>query len=91
MENADYMSWRIVASTEETGSSDTTGSSSLTILNFAHFFACIDGEEAEALANWTKKTMRENAKNEYLTIVMQEKEDDRLQSYRAFEKLKREE
>ena len=91
LENADYMSWRIVASAEETGSSDTTGSSSLTILNFAHFFACIDGEEAEALANWAKKTMRENAKNEYLTIVMQEKEDDRLQSYRAFEKLKREE
>ncbi len=90
LENANYMSWRIVASDEEIGS-DTTGSSSLTILNFAHFFVCIDGEEAEALANRTKKIMRENAKNEYLTIVMQEKEDDRLQSYRAFEKLKREE
>lgn len=67
---------------------DTYGAdSTLTIFNFSHFFECIDGVEAEMLAGNISSIMSAQTNNDYMFIVMQVPEDERLRSYRVFRKI----
>ena len=87
------LSWRFVDSIDEIADNPSPvnpspGCSSLTIFSFSHFFACINGEEAESLANKIKRMMSDNPDNDHLFFVLQPEDDDRLRSYRVFKKMR---
>ncbi len=87
------ISWQFAESLEtlphDTTLYDSTlNKSALVILNFAHFFASIDSETAEALAVNIKRITDDN--NDYMWIVQQEEDDNRLRSYRVFRKYMKE-
>ncbi len=84
---ANNIRWQFVPSMDEAAVLLATINSSLIIFNFSHFFACIDGETAEILANKIKNIMSTFPKNEYLLIVQQSADDDRLRSYGVFKKV----
>ena len=84
---ANNIRWQFVPSMDEAAVLLATINSSLIIFNFSHFFACIDGETAEILANKIKNIMSTFPKNEYLFIVQQSADDDRLRSYGVFKKV----
>ena len=83
------ISWRFASSMEEAAESlsDAALSPSLTIFSFSHFFASIDGETAERLAEQIIKIMASRKEDKHLFVVMQPQEDNRLMAFRAFRKV----
>ena len=56
------------------------------ILNMAHFFCCIDGSEAETLANNITKIMSHFTHNSYTIIILEDGIDRKTQSLEVFKK-----
>ena len=83
------ISWRFASSMEEAAESlsDAALSPTLTIFSFSHFFASIDGETAERLAEQIIKIMASRKEDKHLFVVMQPQEDNRLMAFRAFRKV----
>lgn len=83
------ISWRFASSMEEAAESlsDATQSPTLTIFCFSHFFASIDGETAERLAEQIIKIMASRKEDKHMFVVMQPQEDNRLMAFRAFRKV----
>lgn len=83
------ISWRFASSMEEAAESlsDAAQSSTLTIFCFSHFFASIDGETAERLAEQIIKIMAARKEDNHMFVVMQPQEDNRLMAFRAFRKV----
>ena len=83
------ISWRFASSMEEAAESlsDAAQSPTLTIFCFSHFFASIDGETAERLAEQIIKIMAARKEDNHMFVIMQPKEDNRLMAFRAFRKV----
>ena len=83
------ISWRFASSMEEAAESlsDAAQSPTLTIFSFSHFFASIDGETAERLAEQIIKIMAARKEDNHMFVVMQPQEDNRLMAFRAFRKV----
>ena len=83
------ISWRFASSMEEAAESlsDAAQSPTLTIFCFSHFFASIDGETAERLAEQIIKIMAARKEDNHMFVVMQPQEDNRLMAFRAFRKV----
>lgn len=83
------ISWRFASSMEEAAESlsNAAQSSTLTIFCFSHFFASIDGETAERLAEQIIKIMTARKEDNHMFVVMQPQEDNRLMAFRAFRKV----
>lgn len=83
------ISWRFASSMEEAAESlsDAAQSPTLTIFCFSHFFASIDGETAERLAEQIIKIMASRKEDNHMFVVMQPQEDNRLMAFRAFRKV----
>ena len=83
------ISWRFASSMEEAAESlsDAAQSPTLTIFCFAHFFASIDGETAERLAEQIIKIMAARKEDNHMFVVMQPQEDNRLMAFGAFRKV----
>ena len=83
------ISWRFASSMEEAAESlsDAAQSPTLTIFCFSHFFASIDGETAERLAEQIIKIMAARKEDNHMFLVMQPQEDNRLMAFRAFRKV----
>lgn len=81
------VSWLFVSSIDDAAERLASKDSSLVILNFSHFFACIDVETAELLASKIKNMMTTNADNDYMVVVQQSADDDKLRSYGVFSKV----
>ena len=56
------------------------------IFNMAHFFCCIDGNEAEELASGISKIMSECPQNNYVIIIQEDGMDEKLRSLDVFKK-----
>ena len=67
--------------------SDAAQSPTLTIFCFSHFFASIDGETAERLAEQIIKIMAARKEDNHMFVIMQPQEDNRLMAFRAFRKV----
>ena len=83
------ISWRFASSMEEAAESlsDAAQSPTLTIFCFSHFFASIDGETAERLAEQIIKIMAARKEDNHMFVIMQPQEDNRLMAFRAFIKV----
>lgn len=83
------ISWRFASSMEEAAESlsDAAQSPTLTIFCFSHFFASIDGETAERLAEQIIKIMAARKEDNHMFVIMQPQEDNRLMAFRAFRKV----
>lgn len=83
------ISWRFASSMEEAAESlsDAAQSPTLTIFCFSHFFASIDGETAERLAEQIIKIMASRKEDNHMFVIMQPQEDNRLMAFRAFRKV----
>ena len=81
------ISWLFVASIDDAAERLASKDSALVIFNFSHFFACIDVETAETLASKIKNMMTTNADNDYMVVVQQSTDDDKLRSYEVFSKV----
>ena len=83
------ISWRFASSMEEAAESlsDAVQSPTLTIFCFSHFFASIDGETAERLAEQIIKIIASRKEDNHMFVVMQPQEDNRLMAFRAFRKV----
>ena len=81
------VSWLFLASIDDAAGLLASKDSALVIFNFSHFFACIDVETAETLASKIKNMMTTNADNDYMVVVQQSTDDDKLRSYRVFSKV----
>ena len=83
------ISWRFASSMEEAAESlsDAALSPTLTIFSFSHFFASIDGETAERLAEQIIKIMASRKEDKHMFVVMQTQEDNKLMAFRAFRKV----
>lgn len=83
------ISWRFASSMEEAveSLSDAAQSPTLTIFCFSHFFASIDGETAERLAEQIIKIMASRKEDNHMFVIMQPQEDNRLMAFRAFRKV----
>ena len=83
------ISWRFASSMEEAAESlsDAAQSPTLTIFCFSHFFASIDGETAERLAEQIIKIMASRKEDNHMFVVMQPQEDNRLMAFRAYRKV----
>lgn len=83
------ISWRFASSMEEAAESlsDAAQSPTLTIFCFSHFFASIDGETAERLAEQIIKIMASRKEDKHMFVVMQPQEDNKLMAFRAFRKV----
>ena len=83
------ISWRFASSMEEAAESlsDAAQSPTLTIFCFSHFFASIDGETAERLAEQIIKIMAARKEDNHMFVVMQPQEDNWLMAFRAFIKV----
>ena len=81
------VSWLFVSSIDDAAERLASKDSALVIFNFSHFFACIDVETAETLASKIKNMMTTNADNDYMVVVQQSADDDKLRSYGVFSKV----
>ncbi len=83
------ISWRFASSMEEAAESlsDAAQSPTLKIFCFSHFFASIDGETAERLAEQIIKIMAARKEDNHMFVIMQPQEDNRLMAFRAFRKV----
>ena len=81
------VSWLFLASIDDADGLLASKDSALVIFNFSHFFACIDVETAETLASKIKNMMTTNADNDYMVVVQQSTDDDKLRSYEVFSKV----
>jgi len=83
------ISWRFASSMEEAAESlsDAAQSPTLTIFCFSHFFASIDGETGERLAEQIIKIMAARKEDNHMFVVMKPQEDNRLMAFRAFRKV----
>uniref|UniRef100_UPI004027B3C4 AAA domain-containing protein n=1 Tax=Prevotella sp. TaxID=59823 RepID=UPI004027B3C4 len=83
------ISWRFASLMEEAAESlsNAAQSPTLKIFCFSHFFASIDGETAERLAEQIIKIMAARKEDNHMFVVMQPQEDNRLMAFRAFRKV----
>ena len=66
---------------------DNDKAPALVILNFSHFFACIDVTEAEKLAEKLAQTMSAHTDNRYIFFILQSDSDKRMRAYEVFSKI----